>query len=67
MQAGQEAKGDVLREWRLVLLGLPVELEGTNGGEFCERGVQNGNINVVAEIDPDQDEEAEVRSDYWRV
>ena len=46
-----------------VLLGVPVELEGTNGAEGGEGGVDDDEIDVVPEVDPDADEEAEPRED----
>lgn len=49
-----------MREGALVLLCFPVEVEGTNGGEGRGDAVQDDEVNVVAEIDPDGDEQAEV-------
>lgn len=54
-----------MRDPTLVLLSLPVELEGTDGTEGGEGGVDDEEIDVVAEIDPDQDEEGEERDHDW--
>lgn len=47
----------------LVLLGLPIELEGSDGAEFGEGRVEDGQIDVVAQVDPHEDEEAKVGAD----
>lgn len=49
-----------MREGALVLLCFPVEVEGTNGGEGRGDAVQDDEVDVVAEVDPDGDEQAEV-------
>lgn len=54
-----------MRDPTLVLLSLPVELKGTDGAEGGEGGVDDEEIDVVAEIDPDQDEEGEERDHDW--
>ena len=46
-----------------VLLGVPVEGEGADGGEGAEGvddGVQDEDVEVVAQVDPDADKEGEV-------
>ena len=60
LQRGQQAKGDVLADPALVLLGDPVEVEGADGAEFGEGGVEDDEVEVVAAVDPDADEEGEV-------
>jgi len=46
-----------------VLFGIPVELEGADGGEGGEYGVQDDDVDVVPEVDPDADKEGEVGED----
>ena len=60
LQTRQQRKCDDLAEATLVLLGFPVEVEGTNGGEGGEDGEKDDEVDVVAEVDPDTDEEGEV-------
>lgn len=67
MQAGQQAKGDVLRDPALVLLGLPVELERAHGAELGQGRVEDGQVDVVAQVDPDEDEDTKVGADDGRV
>lgn len=50
-------------ERAFVLLGLPVEVEGANGAELGEGCIENGKVDVVAEVNPDQDKEAEIGAD----
>ena len=45
------------------MLGIPVELEGADGAEGGEDGVEDCEIDVVSEVDPDADEEGEVGKD----
>lgn len=63
MQAAQQAEGDPLCKRGLVLLGLPIELERAYGAEIGEGRVEEDQVDVVAQVDPDEDEEAEVGSD----
>ena len=63
LQAGQQTKCDALREEALELTGLPVELKGADGAEFRESCVEDGQIDIMAEVDPDEDEEAEIGAD----
>ena len=44
----------------LVLLRLPVQIEGANRAELRDSGPEDEEVNVVPEIDPDEDEEAKV-------
>ena len=46
----------------LVLLSLPIEFEGPDGTEFGRCCVKNREVDVVAQVDPDEDEEEEVRA-----
>lgn len=55
LQRGQQRKGDDVGDPALVLLRLPVELVGPNGAEFGEDGVEDAQVDVVAEVDPDED------------
>lgn len=55
-----------------ILLGFPVQVERADGGEFAvlggkADGLQNANVDVVAGVDPDGDEEGEVGGDKWGV
>lgn len=63
LQARQQGKGDVLADPALVLLGLPVELEGTDGAELGEGGEEDAQVLVVAAVGPDGAEEDEVGAD----
>ena len=67
MQARQQPESDVLRNPAFILLCLPVELEGADGAESGEDGVEDYQIHVVPEVDPDAHEEGEVREDQWGV
>ena len=62
LQHGQEAEGDGLRNPALVLLGLPVEDVGADGGKFAvgEEGVEDFEVEEVAGVGPDADEGDEV-------
>ncbi len=55
-----------MREFAFVVSGFPVEEEGANGAKFGEDGVQDAEVEVVAGVDPDEDEEGEVGA-YERV
>ena len=44
-----------------VLLGFPVEIKGADGGKGGEGGVDDAEINVMTEVDPDGHEDGEVR------
>lgn len=52
-----------MREGRLILLGLPDQLVRTNGFELVELGDQDLDVEVVAQVDPGEDEDAEVGAD----
>lgn len=67
LQAREQGEGNVLRDPALVLLGVPIELEGADGSEGSGNGVEDDNIDVVAEVDPDGNEDAEVRGDDSKV
>ena len=41
------------------MLGFPVEFEGANSAEGGEGGIEDDEVDVVAEVDPDADEEGE--------
>ncbi len=60
LQRGEQAEDDDLREPALVLARLPVDLEGADGLELGQDGVEDAQVDVVAEVGPDEDEEAEV-------
>jgi hypothetical protein len=62
LQHGQEAEGDGLRDPAFVLLRLPVEDVGTDGGEFAvgEEGIEDLEVEEVAGVGPDADEGDEV-------
>lgn len=63
LQAGEQCKCDVLRDPALVLLRVPVQFERTDGGEFAiDHGPEDAEVDVVAEVSPDEDEEAKVRA-----
>lgn len=66
MENGQQRKSDVLTEPALVLLGVPVEIEGTDCFEGIEGGVKDDKVDVVTEVDPDAHEEGEVGEDERR-
>ena len=60
LQACQQPKGDALADPTFVLLRDPIQLKGPDGAEFGQRSVQDDDVEVVAAIDPDADEEGEV-------
>ena len=43
-----------------ILLAGPVEFERAEGLELCEGRVEDDEVDIVAEVGPDGDEEAEV-------
>ena len=51
----------------LVLLGFPVEFVGTDCGEGGHGGVDDDQVDVVAEVGPDAGEEAEIGDCDWGV
>lgn len=62
LKTGQEAEGDVLADPALVLLRLPVQLEGTDGAELGEDGPEDLQVQHVSEINPNSDEQGEIGS-----
>lgn len=62
MQQSQQAESDRLRDPAFVLLRFPVEDVGADGGEFAvgEQGVEDLEVEKVAEVGPDADEGDEV-------
>lgn len=67
LQTGQKAKSNVLRDPALVLLSLPVELVGTDGLELGEDGPEDVEVDVVAQVGPDDEEDEEVGFDKGSV
>lgn len=63
MQASEQGESDVLADPAFVLLGVPIEVEGADGAEGGEGGVEDDEVDVVAEVDPDADEESEEGED----
>ena len=61
LQRGQQAERDVLGNPALVLLRVPVELEGADGAEGGGDAVEDVDVDVVAQVDPHEHEEDEVR------
>ena len=53
MERREEGGGDVVRDPALVLLCLPVKLVGPDGLEFVEFGVDDAEVEVVTQVDPD--------------
>jgi len=62
LQQSQQAESDRLRDPAFVLLRFPVEDVGADGGEFAvgEQGVEDLEVEKVAEVGPDADEGDEV-------
>lgn len=56
-----------MRQSALVLLGLPDDAVGADGLEFVPFGEKDAEVEVVAHVDPDDDEEAEVGADEGMV
>ena len=63
LQASEQGESDVLADPAFVLLGVPIEVEGADGAEGGEGGVEDDEVDVVAEVDPDADEESEEGED----
>lgn len=63
MEGGEQGGGDDVRERALVLLGGPIQFIGADGFEFVELGVEDAQVQVVAQVDPGDNEEAEVGPD----
>lgn len=51
----EKDKGDNIRDPALVLLRLPVQLVRPHGSELCQQRVEDPDVQVVSEIDPDAD------------
>ena len=47
-------------------MGLPIELEGADGAEGGQHGVEDCEIDVVSEVDPGEDEEGVEGDDEGR-
>lgn len=62
LQAGEQRHGDVVGNPALVLLRLPVELVRPNRLELVESGPEDAEVEIVAQVEPDEDEECEIRS-----
>ena len=62
LQTGEQCECDVLTNPALVLLGFPVQFEGSNGPELSQNGPQDFQVDEVSKVDPDCDESAEVGS-----
>lgn len=60
LQTGQQGEGDDLTDPTFVLLGLPVELVGSNGAEFGQHGPEDLQVEYVAAVDPHNNEGAKV-------
>ena len=61
MQSREQRESDFLTDPAFVLLGIPIELEIPDIAKFSEDGVEDAEIDVVAEVGPDADEKGEVR------
>lgn len=55
LKCREQRKSDDIRQRGFVLLHFPVELVGADGAEFREDGVEDEQVDVVPEIDPDGD------------
>jgi hypothetical protein len=64
LQTRQQRKANVLRDPAFILLRLPVEFEGPDGGEIGEDRVQDLEVEVVARVAPDAHKEEEVGAGY---
>ena len=62
LKTGKKSKGDVLADPAFVLLSLPVQLEGTDGSEFGQNCPEDLQVDKMPQVNPDRDEEAEIRS-----
>ncbi len=49
------------------MLRLPIEVKRADGAEFRDGGPEDAEVDVVAEVDPHGDEEAETGTDDYRV
>lgn len=63
METAEQSSSDVVREVALVLFCFPVELVGADGLELEEEGEEDAEVEVVAHVDPNDSEEAEVGAD----
>ena len=61
LQRCQQPKSDILADPTFILLRDPIQIKGSNGAELGEGGVKDYKVEVVAAVDPDADEEGEVR------
>lgn len=53
--------------FEFVFFGFPIEDKGADGAEFGKCSVEDGEVEVVAGVDPDGDEEGEVGAYDWVV
>lgn len=60
LQSKEQGKGNDLRDPAFVLLGFPVEFVGADGAEAGQSCPEDVQIQVVAEVEPNTDEEAKV-------
>lgn len=58
LEGDEERRGDALAKGALVLLRLPVKLEGTNSAELGEEGPDDLDVDDMTEVDPGADEDA---------
>lgn len=63
LEGHEEGSGDDLAETALVLLGLPVDFEGTDSLKLGKERPDYLEVDVVTEVDPHGHEESEVRGD----
>lgn len=63
LERGQQGGGDVLADPALVLLCLPVELEGADGPELGEQRPEDAQVEVVAQVNPGEHEKPKVGPD----
>lgn len=67
LETSQQTKGDVLTDPALVLLRLPVQLEGPDSAELGEDGPEDLQVQHMSEVNPDSDERGEIGSRDDRV
>jgi hypothetical protein len=67
LEAGQQRKGDDLAEQAFVLLRLPVELVWSHSLELGQDCVEDAEIDIVSQVDPDPNKHAKIWTDYDRV
>ena len=67
LKAGEEGRRDPVRKRTLVLLSLPNNAVWADGLEFVPLSKKDAEVDVVTEVDPDDDEDAEVWADEWVV